>query len=369
MPHRIAVIYGTRPEVIKMAPVVHALDRTAGLERIVCVTGQHRTLLDQMMEVFGLESQFDLNIMSECQSLAQVTTRVLKGISRILDTVKPDFVLVQGDTTTSFAASLAAFYHGIPVGHIEAGLRSRDRLNPFPEEINRRLTTQLASVHFAPTELARLNLLREGVHPQQIYITGNTVVDALQWVLARMTRDGWRCTGELEGIDWDESLPLLVTTHRRENWGNGIVQICRALRRVAQSDHRIRIVFPVHPNPAVRDTVVSHLGSSDRIHLIEPLPYPEFVAVMSRCRAVITDSGGVQEEVASLSKPVIITRETTERPEVVACGLGVLTGTDPDRIYAEVQRVLASPPQLRISPFGDGRAATRVVHHLARLLN
>jgi UDP-N-acetylglucosamine 2-epimerase (non-hydrolysing) len=369
MRSRIAVIYGTRPEVIKMAPVVHALQRTAGLEPVICVTGQHRALLDQMMQVFNLESQFDLNLMTECQSLAQITTGALEGISRTFDIVKPDFVLVQGDTTTSFAASLAAFYYGLPVGHIEAGLRSRDGRNPFPEEINRRLTTQIANVHFAPTRLARLNLLREGVHPGHIHITGNTVVDALQWVLARGRHNGWKLPVDVRRIDWNNDLPLLVTTHRRENWGEGVVQVCEALRRLLAWDDRVRIVFPVHPNPAVHDGVARQLGGLDRVHLTKPLPYPEFIAVMSRCRAVITDSGGIQEEVASLSKPVIITRERTERPEVLACGLGVLTGTDPDRILAEVQRVLSRPPKLATSPFGDGRAASRIVHQIAALLN
>lgn len=352
-----------------MAPVVRALERTAGLEYMVFVTGQHRSLLNQMMEVFGLESQFDLDIMSECQSLAQITTRALEGIGRMFHTVRPDFVLVQGDTTSAFAASLAAFYHGIPVAHIEAGLRSGDPLNPFPEEMNRRLISQLTSVHFAPTKLAKLNLLREGVPGEHIYVTGNTVVDALQWVLAQMSRHGCRYTGELARIEWKDNLLLLVTTHRRENWGEGIVQICRALRQAVQLDGRIRIAFPVHPNPVVSNTVAKHLGSLDRVHLLEPLPYPEFITLMNRCRAVVTDSGGVQEEAASLNKPVIITRETTERPEVIACGLGVLVGTDPGRICAEVQRVLCSPPHLCRSPFGDGQAAARIAGHLSTLLN
>jgi UDP-N-acetylglucosamine 2-epimerase (non-hydrolysing) len=365
---RVLVIYGTRPEIIKLAPVILALNRAPDFEALVCATGQHRSLLDQMSAVFQIEPDFDLNVMTQGQTLCEVTNRVLHGMTEILSKVRPDFVIVQGDTTTTFASSLAAFYENIPVAHVEAGLRTFNRNNPFPEEINRVLTTRLASIHFAPTEIARTNLLKEGVDQKAIIVTGNTIVDALHWMMARLDRAS-SMLPPLPGIDWDRDIVILVTAHRRESWGEGLAGICKGLIGALQSDQRIKIVFPVHPNPTVRNIVSAHLRDLDRVYLIEPLAYPEFISLMTRCHLVVTDSGGVQEEVASLSKPVVITRETTERPEVVACGLGKLVGTDVDQVSSGIVEMLSKSWKQRPSPYGDGHASERTVEHLRHVIN
>lgn len=348
-----------------MAPIIRRLEASETLRPVICVSAQHRHLLDQMMSVFGIRPDFDLNIMTEEQSLATVMARAVERVSLVIDQVRPRMVIVQGDTTTTLAAALAGFYHRIPVGHVEAGLRSGDRFDPFPEELNRRLTTQLTEVHYAPTQLAALNLRSENVPAERIVVTGNTVVDALLWILDSKNGDG---NGDLPlpGLDWAADIPVLVTAHRRENWAK-IEQICAAIRRIVAIDARLHVVFPVHPNPRVHRAVHRELGSGSRIHLLPPLAYVPFVGLMNRCRLVVTDSGGIQEEVASLGKPVIIMRKTTERPEVLEAGNGVLAGTDPDAIERAVRAVLFSGgSSVRSNPFGDGTAAVRIVDDIAK---
>jgi UDP-N-acetylglucosamine 2-epimerase (non-hydrolysing) len=359
---KILVVFGTRPEVIKLAPVVRLLRRSRLLEPIVCVTAQHRQMLDQMMQVFDLDPDFDLNIMTDRQSLVEISQRVLEGVSRIVHQVHPACVLVQGDTTTTFASTLAASYAEVPVAHVEAGLRTHDK-HPFPEEINRRLTTQLADLHFAPTNGARDNLLREGVASEQVLVTGNTVVDALNWMLQGVNGAPTGVDG-LSGIDWKHDLPVLVTAHRRENW-NKMEQICQALRGLVRLDPRVHVVFPIHPNPVLREVLHSQLNKTVRVHLLPALPYTGFLGLMKHCRVVVTDSGGVQEEVASLGKPVVVMRKTTERPEVITSGYGVLVGTEPAAIVRAVEAALFRPNgQHHKNPFGDGHASERIVRVL-----
>lgn len=364
---KILVVFGTRPEVIKLAPVVRQLQRSRTLQPVVCVTAQHRQILDQMMEVFRLRADFDLNIMSQRQSLAEVTQRVLEGVTRVLTEVRPACVLVQGDTTTTFAAALAAFYSGVEVVHVEAGLRTQDKRNPFPEEINRCLTAQLADFHFAPTITARRNLLREGISSRRILVTGNTGVDALRWMLQTSNGSPAHLDG-LQGIDWQHDFPILVTAHRRENWSD-MERICDAMKRLLRLDPRVHVILPVHPNPALREVLHAQLKDAPRMHLIPALPYTGFLRLLQRCRVVVTDSGGVQEEVASLGKPLVVMRKTTERPEVIASGYGVLAGTQPTRIVSAVKAALANGTRpRRRNPFGDGRASERIVRCLeARL--
>ena len=364
---RVLVVFGTRPEVIKLAPVVRALRRSRLLRPIVCVTAQHRQMLDQMMEVFRLQPDFDLNIMTERQSLVEINKRVLDGVTQVLREVNPACVLVQGDTTTTFGAALAGFYAKVPVAHVEAGLRTHDKRHPFPEEINRCLTTQLADVHFAPTDQARRNLLREGVPRSRIVVTGNTVVDALRWML-RVTNGGPTQAYGLEGINWRRDLPVLVTAHRRENWDR-MESICEALRGVVLLDPRVHVILPVHPNPALSEVLQEQLKEAARIHLLPALPYTSFLGLMKHCRVVVTDSGGVQEEVASLGKPVVVMRTTTERPEVISSGNGVLAGTRPARIVQAVKAaLLRRSGATGKNPFGDGRAAQRIVRCLEERL-
>ena len=353
----VLVVFGTRPEVIKMAPVVCRLRQSRVLEPVICVTAQHRQMLDQMLETFALEPDFDLDLMTDRQTLPDLTAQILQGVTAILQQVHPDFVLVQGDTTSCFSAALAAFFAGIPTGHVEAGLRTRDKRSPFPEEMNRRLTSHLCDLHFAPTVEARDNLLNESTPPERIFVTGNTIVDALTGMLNHSPP-------EIAGICWECDTVLLVTAHRRENWDE-MSQICDALRRLTLVENKLQIVFPVHANPRLAELIQAELGAESRIHLLPYLPYPQFVALMQRCRMVISDSGGIQEEVVTLNKPVIILRDSTERPEIVDSGFGVLTGTNPDAIVHAVQTVLRGPlPTIRKNPFGDGHAAERIVQHL-----
>ncbi len=346
-----------------MAPVIRCLQHSRKLKPVVCVTAQHRQMLDQMMQVFGLKPDYDLNIMTERQSLVEVTKRTLDGVTEVLHKVRPACVVVQGDTTTAFGASLAAFYEQTPVAHVEAGLRSHDKRNPFPEEINRRLTTHLADLHFAPTATARGNLLAEGVDRKKVAVTGNTVVDALRFMMHAVNGAAAHLDG-LESIDWKQDIPVLVTAHRRENWDK-IGQICEALRAVVLLDSRIHVIFPVHPNPVLRHAVETEVGGARRVHLLPALPYPDFLGLMKYCRVVVTDSGGVQEEVVSLGKRVVVMRETTERPEVISSGYGILAGTQPISIVRAVAMALATETRSpRRNPFGDGRAAERIVRRL-----
>ncbi len=360
---KILVVLGTRPEVIKLAPVVRRLQRSRVLQPVICATAQHRQMLDQMMQVFGLHPDFDLNIMSEHQSLVDISQRVLAGVSGILHSVRPACVLVQGDTTTTFASTLAAAYADVPVAHVEAGLRTYDKRHPFPEEINRRLTTQLADFHFAPTIGARDNLLREGIPRRSVRVTGNTVVDALRWMLQGVNGAPMLGNG-LSAIDWQRDLTVLVTAHRRENW-NKMERICQALRGLVRLDPRVHVIFPIHPNPVLHDVLHAQLDRTARVHLLPALSYTGFLGLMKHCRVVLTDSGGVQEEVASLGKPLVVMRKTTERPEVITCGCGVLAGTEPAAIVRAVEKALAQPNgQHGKNPFGDGRASERIVRVL-----
>jgi UDP-N-acetylglucosamine 2-epimerase (non-hydrolysing) len=369
MAYTVLSAFGTRPEAIKLAPVIHAVEQDRALRSRVLVTAQHRELLDQALAPFGITPDVDLNLMRPGHTLAELTSRVVETVDRVLANEKPDIVLVQGDTTTVFAASLAAFYRGIPVGHVEAGLRSFDLANPFPEEANRRLTSQIASLHFVPTHRARENLLREGVLAERVLHTGNTVVDALQSVIRRPDLPPpplpWR------DLPVDGACPVLVTLHRRESWGEPLEGICRALRQAADDLPQLNIVFPVHPQPRVRETTDRLLADHPRISLIDPLGYLEFVSAMNACSFVVTDSGGIQEEAPVLAKPVLVLRSVTERPEAIEAGTSYLVGTDARDVYEHVVS-LATDMRRRermahaVSPFGDGRASQRIVAALHR---
>lgn len=374
---RILSVFGTRPEAIKMAPVVLALRAAADCESVVCVTGQHRAMLDQVLELFGIAPDFDLAVMQANQDLTHVTTAVLAGMGRVLEATRPDRVLVHGDTTTTFAAALAAFYRRIPVGHVEAGLRTFDIYAPWPEEMNRRLADAICDLHFAPTAGARANLLREGAAAERVLVTGNTVIDALLHVAGGLradpsAQDAMRRRFDFLGAALEQGRRLvLVTGHRRENFGPGFERICRALARLATRDD-VTICYPVHLNPNVRAPVGRILGDRPRVHLIEPVDYRAFVWLMDRAHLIITDSGGIQEEAPSLGKPVLVMRETTERPEAVAAGTVRLVGTDEDRIVAEAERLLddagAYAAMARAhNPYGDGQAAGRIVATLRAL--
>lgn len=366
------VIFGTRPEAIKLAPVIRELRNSGHFRVSVCATAQHRQLLDQVTRLFRIRVNHDLNLMRPDQKLDQLTGRTIIELSSTLKRMRPDVVLLQGDTTTAFVGALASFYQKIPVAHVEAGLRTLDRYSPFPEEMNRRLTSHLANYHFAPTKWAKENLLREGVKRDQIFVTGNTVVD----VFLEAQRSTLRCPPaipSLNGLNWTARKLILVTAHRRENFGQRLKAICLALQRLALSREDIEIVYPVHPNPNVRTPVWQSIGSTPRIHLIEPLEYLQFVWVMSHAYLALTDSGGIQEEMPSLGRPVLVMREETERPEGIEAGVCQLVGTDPETIVRTVTNLLDNR---RIyhqfgrhrNPFGDGQAAPRIAKHLARIL-
>lgn len=365
---QVLVVFGTRPEAIKMAPVIARLRQSPGIEVSVCVSGQHRQLLDRMLALFGIEPDFDLDLMRPNQTLASVTSAVLDGVTRILEVSNPDLVLVHGDTTTTFATALACFYRGIPVGHVEAGLRTGNLRAPWPEEMNRLFTGRLATFHFAPTPAARDNLLREGVARDSVWVTGNTVIDALMDVVRRLQTDG-KLVEQLSGsMPWLADAGrrvILVTGHRRENFGRGMERVCRALARLA-AEPGVDIVYPVHPNPNILDPVNRLLGGISNVHLVAPMDYLPFVYLMSRAYFVITDSGGIQEEAPSLGKPVLVIRDTTERPEALSAGTVCMVGVDENRIFNEAHRLLGDPDHYqRMSsahnPYGDGHAADRIV--------
>ncbi|MEV6022762.1 UDP-N-acetylglucosamine 2-epimerase (non-hydrolyzing) [Streptomyces sp. NPDC052036] len=367
---RLMVVYGTRPEAIKMAPVIEALDRSPLFEPTVTVTAQHRGLLDQVHALFGIRADHDLDILSRHQSLADITVRVLAGLCPVLERERPDAVLVQGDTTTAFAGALAAFYHRVPVAHLEAGLRTDDRYAPFPEEINRRLATQLASLHLAPTAHARDNLLRDGVPPSSVVVTGNTVVDALRWAVGRTAHYGDPALADLDDLP---RRVLLVTAHRRESWDGGMESIGGALADLARSEPGLLIVLPLHPNPVVRAAILPQLAGLDGVRLTEPLPYGAFARLMNRAHLILTDSGGIQEEGPGLGKPVLVMRDTTERPEALRAGTSRLVGTDRERIVKEVRRLLHDRAAYAamakaVNPYGDGRAADRTVRAVGHWL-
>lgn len=364
----VIVVVGTRPEAIKMAPVVHQLSRDPDIRVTLAVTAQHREMLDQVLSHFSLTPDHDLNIMTPDQSLTQVIARALEGLDSILERDKPDLVLVHGDTATSVAGALAAFHHQIALGHVEAGLRSGDRFQPFPEEMYRRLTGVLAEIHFAPTPGARDNLVKEGVDPSRVFVTGNTVVDALE-----MTVDPtytWK-TPELGDLD-SESKMILVEAHRRENWGQPLESVCRALRRLVRARGDARVLFSVHPNPRVSRVVREYLEKEERVTLLPPLDYPEWANLMARSHLILTDSGGLQEEAPSLGVPVLLLRNVTERPEALEAGTVIMIGTDEDRILEWSQRLLSDKEAHQrmasaSNPFGDGKASWRIREYILYL--
>jgi len=364
---KILVVFGTRPEAIKMAPVVHALQADAQFECRVCVTAQHRQMLDSVLQIFGLRPDHDLNIMRKNQDLFGISSRILNGMRDVLRQESPDIVLVHGDTTTTFVASLSAFYERIPVGHVEAGLRTYNMHAPFPEEINRQLTTRLAHMHFAPTLRNRDNLLGERVFPDSIYVTGNTGIDALLWTRKRMldpTISGAR-SGEVAELLASNGDLILITAHRRESFGAGVESICTALTSIAANLPEARIVYPVHPNPNIRGKVTSLLSRTANIHLINPVDYGDFVLLMDRAKIILTDSGGIQEEAPSLGKPVLVLRDVTERQEAVEAGVVALVGTETSRILDCTMRLMTNADEYsrmvsRDNPYGDGRAAERI---------
>jgi UDP-N-acetylglucosamine 2-epimerase len=363
---KILVVFGTRPEAIKMAPVVRALRARGSIDVEVCVTGQHRSMLDQVLDFFDVRPDYDLNIMATAQGLTNITCALLKEIEPLLQRVRPDRVLVHGDTTTAMATSLACYYQQIPVGHVEAGLRSYDPLQPWPEEINRRIVDVVADMLFAPTQVAKANLVAERADPGRIYVTGNTVIDALLTTVELAEQDSAQQLGFSQEFPFiDESLPiLLVTGHRRENFGEAFEDLCHAIKDLAETG-KLQVIYPVHLNPEVRRPVLSILGKTDRVHLVEPANYLRFVQLVIRSKVILTDSGGIQEEAPSLGKPVFVMRNVTERPEAVDAGVVRLVGTNRRRIFEEVYAAFTntdfyesmSRPQ---NPYGDGKAADRI---------
>ncbi len=360
---KVMSIFGTRPEAIKMAPVVRALMRhTDAIETRTLVTAQHREMLDQVLHLFRITPDYDLNIMAAGQTLFDITSRAMLGINEVFQKERPDLVLVHGDTTTTFAGALAAYYHQIPVGHVEAGLRTHDIYSPFPEEMNRRLTGGIATLHFAPTATAHANLRAEGIPEGRIFITGNTVIDALHHTV----RPDYVLPAELGSVDFAEHRVLLVTTHRRENLGEPMRHVYRAIRDIIEKLDDVEVIFPVHRNPKVREIVQEELGGLERVHLIDPLDYEPFANLMARVDIVLTDSGGIQEEAPALGKPVLVLRDTTERPEAVTAGTVRLIGTDERRVYEETMRLLTEPTAYThmaeaVNPYGDGEAARRII--------
>jgi len=357
----VLVVFGTRPEAIKLAPVISELRRRPRLSVRVVTTAQHRELVDQVLSVFAIVPDADLRVMRPQQTLAELSGRVLVAMDEMLTADPPGLVIVQGDTTSAFICGLAAFYRGVSVAHVEAGLRTDSPTNPFPEEMNRRLTSTLTSVHFAPTVRARDRLLAEGFAGDSVFVTGNTVVDAL---LQIRESEAYRQARHRVGATNGERL-LLVTLHRRESWGPALAGMCRALKAIADAYPGVRIVIPVHPNPAVRQIVHEHLDHVPRVSLVEPLEYMDFIAMLDASWLVLTDSGGVQEEAPALGRPVLVLRETTERPEAVECGAARLVGTNPDAIVRAARELLDNPAERDrmarpVSPFGDGQASRRI---------
>jgi UDP-N-acetylglucosamine 2-epimerase (non-hydrolysing) len=356
---QIYIILGTRPEAIKLAPVIQVFQNSSSVDTQVILTGQHREMVEQVMQLFNLQATYDLEIMQPKQSLSDITCRSLRGLEELFQNNHPDLVLVQGDTTTAFAATLAAFYQKIPVGHVEAGLRTDDLFNPYPEEANRRLISQLTQLHFAPTPLAVENLQRSGVLGK-IYHTGNTVIDALLTVAASVPA----C--DIPGLEWGKYRVLLATVHRRENWGEPLHDIAQGFLRLLDEFSDTALLLPLHRNPIVREPLQALLGNHQRVFLTEPLDYAELVGAIMRSHLLLTDSGGLQEEAPSLGKPVLVLRETTERPEAVHAGTAQLVGTQPEKIFAAAQQLLSDSSAYEamanaINPFGDGHAAKRIL--------
>ena len=360
---KVMSIFGTRPEATKMAPLIKAMDKCDEIEQIVCVTAQHRQMLDQVLEIFDLHPDYDLDIMTERQTLTSITTKALTGLEEVMSEAKPDLVLVHGDTTTTFAGALAAFYSGIKLGHVEAGLRTYDKTQPFPEEMNRVLTGHMADLHFAPTPLAKDHLLKENIGEEGIFITGNTAVDCLKHTI----KDNFKFDlDELNNIDYKNKRVITMTAHRRENLGEPLENICRAVLRLTEDYEDIEVVYAVHFNPAVREVANRILGNHERIHLVDPLDIVNMHNLMNLSYMVMTDSGGLQEEVPSMGKPVLVLRNVTERPEGVEAGTLKLAGVNEDEIYAEAKELLENKESYdkmvaAKNPFGDGYAAERIV--------
>ena len=375
---KVMIVFGTRPEAIKMAPLVHACKATPEFDTIVCVTGQHRQMLDQVLEIFDIHPDIDLDLMKAGQDLFDVTSSVLLGMRDVLKTHKPDIVCVHGDTTTAYATATAAFYLGIPVAHIEAGLRTHDVQSPFPEEFNRQVIGKVATFHFAPTESTRENLLREGVPAERIFVTGNTVIDALFWVIARLeTKDALqrpsinRLLAEQLHFDLSSNRVVLITGHRRENFGQGFLSICEAIKQLAIAFPSVQFVYPVHLNPNVQAPVKDLISGHQNIHLIEPLEYEAFVYLLKHAYIVLTDSGGIQEEAPSLGKPVLVMREVTERPEAVTAGTVKLVGANTENIVKGIAKLLRDENAyqamaLAHNPYGDGKAVSRIVDAISK---
>lgn len=366
------LIFGTRPEAIKLCPLVKELkNQKEKFETIVCVTAQHREMLDQVLDVFDVKPDYDLNIMKNDQTLFDITCRCLTEIGAVINKEKPDIVLVQGDTTTTFVTSLAAYYNKVKIGHVEAGLRTGNKYSPFPEEINRRITSVIADLHFAPTQKSKNNLLSEGVREENIVVTGNTVIDALLWVRKKIQNERKEYK-ELDSIDFTQKI-ILVTGHRRENFGQDLINICEALKNIATKYNNIEIVYPVHLNPNVSKPVYNLLSGINNINLLKPLDYEPFVYLMVKSHFIISDSGGIQEEAPSLGKPVLVTRNTTERPEAVETGAVKLVGTDRNKIIRETEKLLNDPQYyhrmaLLQNPYGDGHACERIINSLSKYL-
>lgn len=367
------LVFGTRPEAIKMAPLVKALQNdTKHFKTVVCVTGQHREMLDQVLSIFDIRPDHDLDVMKQGQDLYDVTARILLKLRHVLNAERPDIVLVHGDTTTSTAAALAAFYQKMPVGHVEAGLRTNDIYSPWPEEMNRQLTTRIATYHFAPTALCRDNLLREGVASGRIFVTGNTVIDALHFIIKQQ---------DIRPTTQAAQRMVLITGHRRENFGTGLQHICQAIKTLAERYPDVKFVYPVHPNPNVHQAIANFFDTTSEdnvcignIHFTKPLAYIDFVTLLAQSTLVLTDSGGIQEEAPGLGKPVLVMRDTTERPEAIQAGTVRLVGSDTQRIISEVSMLLDNKAEYQkmskaVNPYGDGHASERIVQHLVKLLS
>lgn len=369
---KVMTIFGTRPEAIKMAPLVKELEANSDkIESIVCVTAQHRQMLDQVLEIFDIKPDYDLNIMKDRQTLIGITTRALEGLDEVMKEAKPDIVLVHGDTSTTFVGSLAAFYNQIKVGHVEAGLRTYDKYSPYPEEMNRRLTGAIADIHFSPTVKNKNNLLKENIAEKDIYITGNTVIDALKTTV----RDDYKFKDEvLKAMDWDSKKVIVMTAHRRENLGEPLKNICRAVRTIVERFDDIEVVYPVHLNPAVREVAFDILGGHDRIKLIDPVNADELHNAIKRGYMVMTDSGGLQEEAPSLGKPVLVLRNETERPEAVEAGTVKVAGVDENTIVKLASQLITDKTEYEkmakaVNPYGDGLASKRIVEAILSFFN
>ena len=360
---KVMTVFGTRPEAIKMAPLIKELESCKEIQSIVAVTAQHRQMLDQVLEIFDITPDYDLNIMQAGQTLSDITTRALNGLDKVIKEAKPDIILVHGDTSTTFAGALAAFYNQVRIGHVEAGLRTYDNYSPYPEEMNRKLTGAMTDFHFSPTISNKNNLLKENIKEESIYITGNTVIDALKTTV----REDYVFEDKtLASLDFESSKVILVTAHRRENLGKPLEDICTALKTIVEANPDVSLVYPMHLNPKVRDTATSILGGMDRVHLIEPLSVEELHNAMNRAYMIMTDSGGLQEEAPSLGKPVIVLRNETERPEAVEAGTVLMGGVDKDVIMEKAQMLLTNREAYEkiartANPYGDGNASKRIV--------